>query len=285
MTSSTRRLNILFIAAFSTLLPALSQERDTVIAFADHAYGTGNYTLAIKEYQRALFFHLPDDEARIFEHLGHSYYSLGQYDKAIEYYDRAVSTYHEDSARYRCLFRKIFSLVMNSQYQYALIELFSINDSLPESLYREYQFYLGVCYFQLEDFEKARDAFLLSTHGNDTTSIDQIRTLFANKKALERPNPHTAYTMSLFFPGAGQFYAGDLRNGINSLILNGLLAFLFINTAINYSIWDAFFTVFPWFQRYYQGGFTRAENIARHRRDEKRQKVYREILSVVKNSR
>ena len=64
--------------------------------------------------------------------------------------------------------------------------------------------------------------------------------------------------LSMIFPGAGQFYAGDLKNGFNSLILNAGLLTWFVSYAFTYSTIDAAFTIGPWFYRYYLGGFQRA---------------------------
>jgi hypothetical protein len=52
------------------------------------------------------------------------------------------------------------------------------------------------------------------------------------------------------------------------------------NTAINLTLLDALMTVAPWFQRYYMGGFNRAENIAAVRFKNKQNKVYLNILEV-----
>ena len=281
MRSSIQRLNILFTAVFSIAPVVIAQPEEPVTAFGNKAYAEHNYQLAVREYQRVLFFHLHYDEAVILERLGNAYFMMNQYERAIEYYDHAMLLHTSDSARYSCLFRKVFSMVLHGQYQYALIELYSIHDSLPEPFYREYEFYLAVCLFRLGAFDDAKKAFLASIPPDREEARAQLNSLLEHKKYLEKPNPNTAFVLSMILPGAGQLYAGDIKNGLNSMILNGILIFIFVNTTLNYTIFDAMLTVFPWFQRYYQGGFTRAKDIAMHKREDRRNEICRQILTVI----
>ncbi|NJK95024.1 MAG: hypothetical protein HC905_09040 [Bacteroidales bacterium] len=64
---------------------------------------------------------------------------------------------------------------------------------------------------------------------------------------LYRPNPRTASILSLCFPGLGQFYAGDIKNGINSLLLTTALVSLGVKISLEQSIWDGIFLLCPGF--------------------------------------
>ena len=76
-------------------------------------------------------------------------------------------------------------------------------------------------------------------------------------------------------PGLGQFYAGDIKNGINSLVINALFVGLFTYSFVTISPIDAYFSVLPWFQRYYKGGYTKAGIIAEQKVKKRRAKKRR----------
>jgi hypothetical protein len=86
--------------------------------------------------------------------------------------------------------------------------------------------------------------------------------------------------MSIFLPGLGQFYAGDIKNGLNSLLLTGGFFTIGFIVAINYSLVDAMVAVVPWIQRYYVGGYNRAAGIAENKKKSKQDKVYQAILQT-----
>ena len=54
--------------------------------------------------------------------------------------------------------------------------------------------------------------------------IVQLKLWMANSEKLMHPNPTFATLMSICIPGTGQIYAGDIKDGVNSiLLLSGLL--------------------------------------------------------------
>ena len=97
---------------------------------------------------------------------------------------------------------------------------------------------------------------------------------------IKNPKPKTAKILSMIVPGSGQFYAGDIKNGINSLLLTGGFIYLGVHAALNYGIINSLASASPWIQRYYLGGFKRAELIAEERLALKRDRIYQQILDV-----
>ena len=89
----------------------------------------------------------------------------------------------------------------------------------------------------------------------------------------------------MILPGSGQIYSGDFKNGINSILLTGGLAALGVLMYNQYSLLDAFLAVFPWFFRYYQGGYEKAKNIAHDKRAIRRDKTYKKVLEIVNESK
>jgi TM2 domain-containing membrane protein YozV len=99
------------------------------------------------------------------------------------------------------------------------------------------------------------------------------------KVRIKHPKPGLAKLFSIFIPGAGQFYAGDIKNGFNSLLLTGGFLALGIYSLLFFTPFDAIVTVAPWFQRYFMGGYKRAALIAADRLNEKQNRIYLQILA------
>lgn len=134
--------------------------------------------------------------------------------------------------------------------------------------------------FAQSDFEAAQQYFN-NVVGSDSTKQQSLIKLFEKNQKISKLNPDKAKRMSQFLPGLGQFYAGDIKNGLNSLLLTGGLLTWGINIGLNSTFLDAAFTIVPWFQRYYLGGADRAKVIAENAIKRRRHKVYNEILDVI----
>ena len=138
-------------------------------------------------------------------------------------------------------------------------------------------FYLATCYFGLEDFDNAKTCFEYCVKLED---IKELSDLFSNKKLLS-PSPKKARMMIMILPGLGQAYSGDIKSGLNSLLLTSGLIALGINISFRYHPIDAIASILPWYQRYYTGGYGKAEEIASKKRQFKRNEIYTTILQLV----
>jgi len=281
MNYCTNMLKVIYIALFSfLLLPLKGQGLTQIISFADEQYKAGNFSSALVEYQRAIFYG-KETNGILYQHMADCSFNLSKFEQAIELYDRAYFSYQTDSLKAMALLSKSKCNIITKNYNIALIDLLGITDSLPEKTYRLKQFYIGICYFGTEQFALARNYFIDAIHPSFPLQRTAIANIFDNKKLLYSPNPHTAFIMSLCFPGLGQFYAGDIKNGMNSLLLSAGLVYLGVNISLQQTVWDGIFTIMPWFQRYYQGGYMRAEKIAMEKRASNRDKVYKEVVNAI----
>jgi tetratricopeptide (TPR) repeat protein len=261
----------------------LSGSSDSLLAFADRQYLAGNYNLAIKEYLRIGYlcnFSDPFIQLR----LADSYYRMGDWPTARSYYDQVFRLSKQDSLLIRSKLNKISSLVLEKKYKQALIDLYSINDSI----YRKHNFDIdllfAICYFGLEDFDKSRIYFKHAVD-NDTRACAKIDSVFNKKKNFTRPNPAFAYTLSLFIPGLGQIYCGNLSDGLNSFVLTESLLVLGLVVTFEYSLIDALMSVLPWYQRYYMGGLSNTRELAIRQRQNRRSKAYKDILEIINEAR
>lgn len=276
------RSRVLFTAVCSLLFLGIGfgQSVDQLIEFADEKVQQGQYELAAKEYQRALFFGPKDKVGPLSIATGDCYFEMRDYAGAERYYRFAANLIHNDSLKTEVLLKKSSCLLLDHQYQLAIFDLLNLAHSISPSLERKKSILLGVAYFGMNDFERS-EKYFLSSASRDEAIMDEVSLLFDSKK-LMRPNPNLAYWMSVILPGSGQFYSGDVKNGLNSMILSLGLAVLTYNMAINQSILDALMTIFPWWQRYYIGGYNSARQIAELKRQENRAEIFQIIYKTVR---
>lgn len=68
-------------------------------------------------------------------------------------------------------------------------------------------------------------------------------------------------------------------------MLNTGIVYLAYTTAVNYTVIDAVVSILPWLQRYWQGGFMKASDIARRKREENREELLMEVYSLFEEER
>lgn len=261
-----------------------AQTIEQTIMFADSLYSRQNYDDALLEYQRALFFSNGDNLYYLYSRSADCYRERGMFIRAAELYELAYFVAVDDSLQLEMIFAESSCYLRSGNYSHALVQLMSIDDCLDVSVLRRKNFYLGVAYFGLEAFSRSEDCFLRAVDTSNFEASAQIKAVFSNRKLMNRPSPNLANILSIMIPGAGQLYAGDARSAINSFLLTGVFFALGVNITVNYGFVDAMFAVFPWFLRYYQGGYRNAEKIAQHVRNENRIVAYQKILTIVEES-
>lgn len=275
------RKHLFFLCWISTatFLPAQTVEES--LLFARQQLAEGNHPLALKTYQRVLFFGKDRFRDECQRQLAALYAEQGDFAKAVFYYDLLYESATSDSLRYDASFNKTGILMLQNQYKKALLELLSLPKSLPEPWKSRKQLYLGAAHFGIREFELARQDLLPLFAENDAEGRATFERLMRQAERTARKSPKTARILSMVLPGAGQFYAGDFKNGLNSLILNALLGYWFVSTGISYSLVDAFATVTPWFFRYYGGGVRRAGEILEKKQEARLRSIFRESLETI----
>jgi len=270
-----------FLCWISTVSFLPAQTANETLLFAREQAAVGNKTLALKTYQRVLYFSGDRyrDECQV--QLATLSAELGDFEKSVFYCDLLYQSAGTDSLRYEALFRKTGMLMLQNQYKKALIELFSLPKALPEPWKSRKQLYLGAAHFGIREFDLARADLLPLFAPEDKHGRAEFERLMRQAERVSRKSPKTARILSMILPGAGQFYAGDIKNGINSLLLNGLLGYWFVATGISYTFVDAAATVTPWLFRYYGGGIRRAGEILEEKKEERLRTVFRKVLETM----
>ena len=270
------RLSVLIVFSLSLFQKIIAQNFEETITFADNELKSGNLVTALKTYQRALFFSEGRSQLYLFRQIAEISYLNKDYETAQKYFGLAYDQSGDDSLKTELLFKKAFCQMLNKNFQFALIDLYSISDT-SEIVKKRLDFYLATCYFGLEDFDNARGYFEACINQEDKKKLSDL----FSKKALLSPSPRKAKIMSMIVPGLGQTYSGDLKSGLNSLLVTSGLIAIGISISLNYKPINAAFTIAPWYQRYYSGGCGNAEKIAIEKRNHKRSRVYSAILKLI----
>jgi len=262
-----------------------AQTASETLEFARLQAAQGYTASALKAYQRVLFFARDRYAGECYAQLADLHAQEGNYPRSAFYYDLLYHAAPNDSTRYAALFGKAGVLLLQHEYQKSLIELLALDENIPEPWRSSRRLYLGAAYFGARDFNAAHDVLLkLLPDSADAQRRAEFERLFEKTRKIARKRPETATALSVFIPGAGQLYAGDVKNGLNSLLLNTALTLGFIAMTQTYSFSDALLTVTPWLFRYYAGGIKRTGIILEEKKEEKLRKKFRAVLTVLKKN-
>lgn len=259
-----------------------AQNLDETFRLADALYAAGAEQEADLLFQRAIFFGYGKYDDACFERLAEINWRREDYHQAAIYFNGAIAATTDISKRNHLLIRRANSLLLLGELQLSMQDLFGLSDQLPDSIFRRQQFLLGTIYFIEKDFQQSAQSLKACFEKEEDKKL--VEEWVNAAAAIKHPNPQKARKLSKYLPGLGQFYAGDIKNGVNSLLLATFFVYTIINTALTYSYIEAALTIAPWLQRYYQGGFTRAEGIAQRRLNQKQHKYYDRVVKLLESA-
>ncbi len=272
-------LTVLF--SFSSVL-VTAQTPEQTYAFAVQQSKLGNYDIAIKSFKRLQFFDEPNNFPSVFEALADCYFKTGRYDNAYYYYDLASVQVENDSLLAGVTARKVSCKLYAHQYQEALIDLLSFDKKISSFQQRQFDMLFGISYFYLEQYDQSKQYFAKSLDPLQQSQFEMLNAYFGRIHTIERRfNPGRAKVMSIILPGSGQIWAGDYRNGINSILLVSGLLYAGVALSGSVSILDSFIIVAPWFQRYYMGGYQNAYEITEERQLNEKNKVLAQVIRLL----
>lgn len=228
------------------------------LSLGSHFAAQGNYDAAITEYKRFLFFH-PDD-ARV----GEVYYNIGIAYKAQSLWTEAVTalrtaTYLAIDSETKSAYQLALAvtLIATQNYDLAQLELIKVVLRKPSPpLFRRALFLQGVAYIYQFRWEEARNVL------KDYTTDEKLDAIFDLAVKMPQKSAKIARVLSTILPGAGHIYAGDWRDGLNALLLNGALGFLTVDAVLDGHYTDAALWAGIVFLRYYRGNTFRAKEAA-----------------------
>lgn len=269
---------ISFLFSFLAAFGLYAQNAEQAYNYAREAYSAGNYEETISTCRRIIYFDEKYASAASLL-IADSYFSQKQYTEAATSYENAYYYAGTDSLKQEIVLQKAASLLLSEKYLQAKAELLNLPDNPLPPIALKRNIYGGICSYMLSDYEGA-SSYFEAAYGNNN---DSLKYYLHKLKKANRLNPKVARTLSLILPGSGQLYGGDVQNALNSMAIIAGFGILYAYTAYTYSHFDAFISIFPWFQRYYVGGAKSAYRITYQKRDTKRKEVLTRIIALPKH--
>ena len=188
----------------------------------------GDYDQAITEYKRFLFFH-PDHPQKSLVNLqmGKVFIQLADFESAIDLLQGAFQRTRDVAQKLQIGLQLIPVLIAENQTDRAVIVCNQVLTQLDQTSANvnsadraRIYFFLGISELYRQNWKVAKAAFLAS----DLVSLEVITLLDESGKKDVNKSASIAKWLSTFCPGLGQLYAGEWADGINSFLLNGVIA-------------------------------------------------------------
>ena len=258
---------------------------DPAFDLGEYLFALENYDVAITEYKRFLFFNSDHPQAGEAQFkIGLAYRAQGWWPEAVEAMTAAVQLATETESQAEMRTELAVTLIAGGAYDFALVELIKVDmQSQSVRLRQRARFLRGVAYLYQFKWEQARSVFqvYLNEMSGAAEAAAKIDALFIDALNRRRKSERAARMLSTFLPGLGQTYAGDWKNGLNALLLNGVLGYVTLNAAIERDYDDALLSFFFLSYRYYAGNRYRAAEAAQAFNDRENRQHVEKILQVL----
>ena len=266
-----------FIIVTSFAQVSLAQNLQQTFEFGQSQFDQNHWKIAEKTFQRVLFFdHQNIYRSECLRGLATISKLNGDEIAALNYLDQLYFISEDDEVQSNIQFDRIQIFIEQHEFKKALAELYQIDPDIAPSRLALYE---GYCQYMLHDFAAVEAAFepLCQT----PMTKEAIKRYLLEAQKIENFNPKTYQILSYFVPGLGQILLGDLKNSVNSLVLNGSLVVLFIDTARRLSLFDATLSVLPWFYRYYTGGIKVTQDLALQKKENLHKQNLAKMIDVL----
>ena len=258
---------------------------DPAVDLGDHLFALGDHDAAITEYKRYLFFGAdPPQAGEVQFKIGLAYRAQEWWVEAVEAMIAAVRLTTETELQAERRVELAVTLIASGAYDLALVELIKVDmQSQSAQLRQRARFLRGIAYLYQFRWEQARSVFqaYFDEIPSAAGAAAEIDTLFLDARDRSRKSEKVARLLSTFLPGLGQTYAGNWKNGLNALLLNGVLGYVTLDAAIERDYDDALLSFFFLFHRYYSGNRYRAAEAAQTFNDRENRQHVEKILQAL----
>ena len=258
---------------------------DPVFDLGDRLFASGDYDAAVTEYKRFLFFNIDHPQAVETQFkIGLVYRAQEWWVEAVEAMIVAVRLTAETELQAERRVELAVTLIASGAYDLALVELIKVDmQSQSARLRQRARFLRGVAYLYQSKWEQAQSVFqaYFDEIPGAAGAAAEIDVLFLDALNRSQKSEKVARRLSTFLPGLGQTYAGDWKNGLNALLLNGVLGYITLDAAIERDYDDALLSFFFLFYRYYAGNRYRAVEAAQTFNDREKRQHVEKILQAL----
>jgi len=226
MMNISRKGSYLVLVAVVFSIEILFAQQTYDEGFADYLFKEGEYYRAISEYYQ-LIYQCTDStkETEFFRNIGRCYYYGADYPGYITFFEKN-QPYFEANPIIRTemdlyLGKSYYQL---GNYQMATSNLVWSDFGSDNLFFNETQFFLGIAYSRMFDWQKAVEKMKMVEEGSPyrAAAVNFSRSL-QNSSKLPEKKPVMAGILSAIIPGSGYIYCNRIGTGISALVINGLL--------------------------------------------------------------
>lgn len=248
---------ILFITA---VLVSTGKTQDALLTqynFAQELFNKEEYFDAVTELKRLIFFDSTNQYSfKAYLLMGKSFKAGAKLNEAVYHFTMAEIFSKTDDEFYEAKLQLIRSNILRrttSQAQKLLDQM--MRDERFKSKTDELNYWRGWAYIFADDWQNASESF-------NKISADHELKILCDSINNQLYSETLAKLLSVFIPGAGQFYTGNYLNGIFSLGWNALAGWFTINAFAEDRIFDGLVTANLLWLRFYIGGINNSEKFA-----------------------
>ncbi len=265
----------------------LTAQPTVLLEYADSLAATRQFSAAITEFKRFVFFHPADRELYCaFMGIGLSYREEHDYSHAISYLQSSQALAPSDSIYEAASLEIALTYFASGDAGSGLLEVERVLiDSSSPQFVRRALFVKLVALIKRHDWEQADSTLHTFLQQPESKSKDflyrAVDSAIVVAKETSLFSEDAAEWLSAFFPGLGQLYSGDYKNALNALALDGLLGYWVVDLIATHQYFDGVMLFSGAFLRYYLGNQYRAALIAHEKNEEIEQETENKILNLL----
>ncbi|MDF1591012.1 MAG: hypothetical protein P1P89_05795 [Desulfobacterales bacterium] len=200
-------------------------DADTQYDFAEQYFLKGEYSRAVDEYKRFVYFFPGDDRVeRAMYQCGMAFYSGRRYGDAIAAFHAVIDKFFVSEWAVKSYFMVSESHVRLNQFGAAAINLHNlIALSKDADIKDEANYRLGWIYVDTASWDNARLYFdKISPPNREKFRLERLSAELAREAGIARKNPALAGALSIV-PGGGYIYCERYQDALIAFLLNGAL--------------------------------------------------------------
>jgi len=207
--------------------PFLIIDADKQFEFAEYFFSNQEYTSAISEYERFIYFFPKDDriEPAMFR-IGMAHFKSKRFRQAVNAFKTLIEKYGQTDLSIKSYLMISASYAKLNAFDDAIINLHNlITITGDENIKDEAYYKIGWIYIEMASWEKAKNYFSkISAPNKDTYRLKRLAVDLDKEKIIPQKNPRLAGFLSVI-PGAGFLYTERYQDALIAFLINGALMY------------------------------------------------------------
>ena len=273
------RLIIIIVLSTFSLSYSRAQSIAQTYQLGIKAYELNNYEACIDFMSRVSYFDSNNQyKSDANYYIAQCLVATHQITAAYKHYELSANFTINSEKQNRILLEKARLMILEKDFKFAIQELYQLYIPEESNLFQVHQFFLFTALYGNNQYDKSKQHLLKCIESSDSIQVLDIYNQITKKLNPKRPSRAQLY--SVIIPGSGQFYAGDVKNALNSMALMTGIVYLYFNTAKNYGFISAFVSILPWVSRYHTGGGKNANRAMLKRQEKLKGRYYKQLIEL-----